>query len=62
MVPAGTELDGGYHEDSDPVVVKKPITLQVLGPAEHGALRVQIVEGDELIDQLYFYHQPRRAA
>jgi len=62
MVPAGTELDGGHHEDSDPVVAKKSIILQVLGPEEHGALPVQIVENGEPIDCLYFYHQPRRAA
>ncbi len=56
-LPVGTELNLGRNEDSDSVRVVKPITVFVVGPRERGALPVKILEGNQLGDDVYYWHQ-----
>lgn len=57
-VPIGTELNAGYHEDSDSNVVLKPTTLLVIEEKQNGALPVRLIEDGNLGEEILYYHQP----
>jgi len=58
LVPPGTELNYGFHEDGDSIITIGWTELIVKGPQKNGALPVQI-NGE---DQTFFFHQPEPAA
>ena len=61
VVPAGTEINSGKHEDGESYFTNGPTNLRILGPQKDGAYPVVILEngkeGQEGQD-VFFYHQP----
>ena len=57
-VAPGVELNFGYMEDSDSVVVIAPTTLLKAGEQKNGAIPVRIVENGKPSEEIFFYHQP----
>ncbi len=59
-VQPGTELNRGYHEDSDFVEVLEPIEVVVNGEHRNGALPVQIIDGrsGQIFPDQFYYHLP----
>lgn len=57
-VPPGVELNYGFWEDSDSVVTTRPTTLVVAGELNKGALPVRIKEGEQVSNEIFYFHQP----
>ena len=58
LVGPGTEINNGFHEDSDSYIAVADTLLAVLGPRKNGAIPVQIVDNGELCPELLYLHQP----
>ncbi|OGG21101.1 hypothetical protein A3D03_02595 [Candidatus Gottesmanbacteria bacterium RIFCSPHIGHO2_02_FULL_40_13] len=57
-VPAGTELNYGYHEDSDSVITNIPTDILVIGVLKNGALPVKLLQNGIPGEETLFFHQP----
>ena len=59
VIPSGTMLNFGKHEDSDYIVLGANTHALVVGPTEDHAIPVQIMlSNDEWSTEALFYHQP----
>jgi len=55
---AGTELNYGPSEDSDPVGLTKPgAIVLVVGPEREGALPVRLIENGKPVSGTIYFHQ-----
>jgi hypothetical protein len=59
-LPAGTEINGGTHEDGDPFLVEKDTHALVVGPLVDNALPIQIIENGQPVGGILFFHQPEQ--
>ena len=59
VIPSGTMLNFGKHEDSDYIVLDANTHALVVGPTEDHAIPIQItLANGELSFEPLFYHQP----
>lgn len=59
LIPEGTELNFGVHEDSDGITLTTDVRAIILEPKKNGAILVQLLDNNgEKIGDLLYFHQP----